>query len=301
MRTRVLSLVTLLCLCCSVRAQGVSMLENTPGWYYFIGIWNLDSPGSFMHDSSHEFYIDGIEEIDGKTYQRLYISVHHLDGGNSMMRSPGYSWDDMDNEYLVGMREESGRVYVNEAEYMDFLRGTGRKGTLGNPDYVPYERTDDGEFVLYDFTMKEGDKFRSVEGYPDVWVAEVKDTVLEDGVTRKMQTLSNGLVLIEGIGCVYSSGMMPAYLNPKPTDDEYANVFAGLTGFSSNGTLIYSKGRDEQWPFYLAGIEPTVMPRKDINIHNGHESIYDLTGRRVLNPQPGHLYIQSSKKTIYSK
>lgn len=310
MRTKLLFVAALLCGCCGVRAQSVSMLSNAPRWIYFMGTGahhDLNSGFRYCCDSDNIFYTDGTEVIGGKTYQRLCISVLHLDGGS--MRSPrktGYSDDDIyDGEFLVGLREEGGRVYVNEAEYMDFLRGTGRKGTLGNPDYVPYERTDDGELVLYDFTMKAGDKFRSVEGYPDVWVAEVKDTLLDDNVTRRMQVLSNGMVVIEGIGCIYSAGMLPAYLNPKPAgaDDMGTDIslFAVLTRFSTEQQVVFSKDFEDYEGFFVTGIVPAATLQGGTDKDDGRAPLYDLTGRRVVNPQPGHLYIRSSKKVVYTK
>ena len=33
--------------------------------------------------------------------------------------------------------------------------------------------------------------------------------------------------------------------------------------------------------------------------HHRDAPIYDLMGRRVLNPQKGHIYIQSSKKILW--
>lgn len=293
MKKRLLLLCVSCCMAAMSHAQSegaATMLADSPTWQYFMGWWKAGDNGEYTCDSYNKFYTDGTVEKGGKTYHKLYIDVAHLDGSGTVRRI-GYSDDDVQAGYLFGMREEAGRVYVDEQEYNDFLRGTG----LGNADYVPYERTDGGELVLYDFTMAKGDRFRSVEGYPDVWVTEARDTCTDDNVSRRMLTLSNGTVIVEGIGCVYSAGMLPAYLNPAANAyPDYGTLFAGLSDFRTGEAAVFSMNMEA-----MAGYNGTAsVAAPDATGSRRDGAVYSIDGRRLPDvPQRG-IYIQNGKKIM---
>ena len=167
-----------------------------------------------------EYYINrGSFEKNGKTYQCLRFFRAYCDGGSS----GGVSFFSEGAEPIVfefGIRESDGRFLVDREEYLSLLADESPWSTVGDKDYLPYEETDDGELVLYDFNMHEGDKFRSVEGHDDIVVDEVKQFTTRDG-SRRLLCLSNGYRILEGVGCLNSPGTFLFYLNSKKIVSPY--------------------------------------------------------------------------------
>ena len=126
---------------------------------------------------------------------------------------------------FLAIRYDNGRILTNRQDYMNYLANkysddceyhrNKYRVSFGDASYVPYHQTDDGEIILYDFNMEVGDGYLHVEGYDDVYVTETDSVALTDGKHKRL-TLNNGLVLIEGIGCINSPGMLFDYLNPSP-------------------------------------------------------------------------------------
>ena len=196
--------------------------------------------------------------------------------------------------YAVGIRKEGGRVYVNYEDYMKYLsrpyNGVNTNPSFGNPNYVPYPVTNEGELILYDYTMEIGDKFQSIEGYNDVSVVAKDIVVYEDKNERRRLTLSNGLVLIEDIGCINSNGHLLDYLNPSPL---YEGNFSYLKQvLTANYNTVY-----ETDVKVIDGTELGVnVIRKSNNILV--PSFHDLQGRRLnAKPEKG-IYIQNGKKYV---
>ena len=85
---------------------------------------------------------------------------------------------------------------------------------VGDASYIPYRETEDGELVLYDFTMEPGDSFQHVDGHDDIVVDSVGTLTTLDGLQRRLIYLSNGCQVAEGMGCLNSGGGLLFYLNP---------------------------------------------------------------------------------------
>lgn len=190
-------------------AQGQSnfgdMLRDGLGWHY---------TGSYIDGFCR---IVGSKELNGKTYGSLILyTPAEWDGAREMRMpreaSPSYP--------TIGIRDEGGRILVDKAEYLslfDQILEYDEWRLLIQKDSLPYETTADGELVIYDFTKKVGEEYCKL---PDGTILTVtKTSVLhtEDGLSRRRLTLSNGDDLIEGIGCVNSSGLLLFWLCPQPS------------------------------------------------------------------------------------
>lgn len=232
---------------------------------------------------------DNEVSIDGKTYYMFYSRpAAYPTTSRSAGKTAG---DDGLRYYTLGIRKADGRVYVNYAEYLDHLSKTGfselEEGFLGNPDHVPYHITDDGEMILYDYTMEVGDQYRHVDGYEDVSVVEKDMVTLNDGAEHRRLTLSNGLVLVEGLGCINSTGLLLDYLNPA-TDNNWLG--ASLAYVETDSGYLF---KDETYTPHVDGV---------MTIHNSPELpsqlAYDLQGRRLSSPPTKGIYIQDNKKIM---
>lgn len=197
--------------------------------------------------------------------------------------------------YPLGVREEKGRVFVNYEAYLKHLYEEHEpeisRFPMGDPDYIPYYITEEGEIVLYDYNMEVGDAYRHVEGHEDVIVVQKDSVRLKDMEFRRRLILSNGLVLIEGLGCTNSPGMFFDYLNPA---EECQLYFCSLTFYNyfygSEGSIYQS-----EWAFEPNGIDDIY---EFIGSKVQERGIYDLQGRKLQKAPTKGIYIQDRKKRV---
>ena len=224
-------------------------------------------------------------EVNGRSYE-LCFSEPPVFPTASARRTA-----ETDRFYALAVRRENGRVYANYQDYLDYLslEVGSVQGPRANPDYIPYPLTDDGEIILYDYNMEVGDKYRSVEGYDDVSVASKDSIVLDDGMQHRRLTLSNGLILIEGIGCINSNGMLLDYLNPASI---FANNFTYLDYAYSMENRVYKNTIFKVGDLYVNNMaEPHTQ-----SVNKCH--LFDLQGRRILSEPQHGLYIKNGKKVM---
>ena len=265
---------------------------NRTDWDY---IWFLCS-GQY-------FYTTGeTREKNGHTYSVLKIGDMEFASGGEM----GYYYRDdyvrydytSLHEAEICIREEGGRVYVDLEEYKalmeeDFWR------TKGSAEYLPYEQTEDGELVLYDFNMQVGDKFPSVAGHEDIYVSSIETVTTLDGRSRKQWVLSNGLHIIDQVGCVDSNGEFLFYLNPSGLK-QCVSIMISCT--KDDTRIIFpddSTGIREQfidWPFDFSLTTSVPTP---LRMNEGTSStVYDLQGRRLTSKPTKGIYIQNGRKVV---
>lgn len=125
------------------------------------------------------------------------------------------------------IRKEAGRVYMDYDQFMRFVSDAFPKAVTVQ---IPYPVTDGKEVVLYDFSLSENDPYPDRAKSDGLYVA-LKDTIqLRDMELRRRLILSNGMELIEGLGCVNSNGGYFMYL--YDTDVLGDNAFTVLTGYT---------------------------------------------------------------------
>lgn len=232
----------------------VHMLDGVAKWYYY-WVFNVEEYntaneyGKYRYEWFSEYAAYDSTTINGKLYRKIYQRSYNVIAPPLGSISGG--------AYVMGLREENGKVLVNYEEYINYLKRLDYEHTEayykelaeqmgkdiklkdgktmetdnwvegGDVNYIPYPLTDDGEMVLYDFTMQVGDKFRSVAGHDDISVIKVGTVTTVGNIERRKLTLSNGLVLIEGVGCINSPSRLFTYLNPLPRNSQTINEFRG--------------------------------------------------------------------------
>lgn len=235
---RLFIIMTFTILCLNISAQDSMMLTDNPYWIYN---YDFDYNENNSNTHSNSTYgigisVKGEKSIKGKIYKKLYLVALQYAGYSTR------STDNGDANYALALREEGGKVLVDYDEYMNYLRKEFVKNNIiprGDSLFIPYHETQEGELVLYDFNMQIGDKYSHIEGYQDISVVDINQIVFEDGKNRKLFTLSNGVKIIEGIGCINSCGLLFDYLNPsKPSYNYDKQHFAYLSQFSNDDTII---------------------------------------------------------------
>ena len=158
---------------------------------------------------NHNFTLEGSNTLNGKIYGLLHLQFIMWDGARGKASSN-------DRGTTISIRDEGGRVYVDKQEYLDLFTQKFYWNKMADGDFLPYEMTEDGELVLYDFNKGMGDVYCYLSDGTPLTVTETFVMKTEDGMTRRCLTLSNGLELIEGVGCINSGGMLLFWLNTKP-------------------------------------------------------------------------------------
>lgn len=247
-----------------------NMLEGMPTWDFWADYATQETKTISFRVSREGDTVN----IGNKSYQKLTMTVSALKGSTGATSGV---------ETTMGIREENGRIYANYDDYIRFLKET----KVGDPDYIPYQITDENEIVLYDYNMKEGDTFRHVDGHDDISVVSV--SCAEGDNYRKKLMLSNGNIIEKGKGCTNSLGILVAYLNPAKEAPQ--NVT--FTGYGKKG--IYTNFITEQ---NRTSFTDEITTLKASLRQKTVEGVYDLQGRKVTIPQKKGLYIKNGKKFI---
>lgn len=247
--------------------------------------WHKEDKG---HSSTTDCHL-----VYGNTYEKngkRYSMVSGYTDGIGANQLPPLSQRDGFSD-AIGIRMANGYIYVDREEYLHLLSESGWK-VLGDQSYIPYRQTDDGELVLYDFNMQSGDRYPSVEGHDDISVTEISRLTTRDGVSRRLLTLSNGYKLLEGFGCINSTGMLFFYLNPNPEMKRFDGIFISsifeFIGKYQNTTTLY-KNED---------LKQTVDVKESIVPANRCADFYDLQGRQISSKPLKGIYIQDGRKIV---
>ena len=177
-----------------------------------------------------DFDIVGSKVMNGKTYGLLQMNGE-IWGARSYEPDSNYRGFSA----TIGIRDEGGRIYVDKEEYLDLMTDKYFWSHIGRSDSLPYETTPDGELVLYDFNKNAGEVYCKMPDGSELTVSKVDTLKTEDGVSRRRLTLSNGLDLIEGVGCTNSEGFLLFWLNAKHAYTYYSTDYFLLLTFGVKG------------------------------------------------------------------
>lgn len=177
-----------------------------------------------------DYDIVGSKVMNGKTYGLLQMNGE-LWGARAYEPDSNYRGFSA----TIGIRDEGGRIYVDKEEYLDLMTDKYFWSYIGRSDSLPYETTPDGELVLYDFNKNAGEVYCKMPDGSELTVTKVDTLKTEDGVSRRRLTLSNGLDLIEGVGCTNSEGFLLFWLNAKHAYTYYSTDYFLLLTFGVKG------------------------------------------------------------------
>ena len=286
------NIVAQVCLAGIHEVDNIRMLGRQTTWTYTMFSPSLylfyEGKGgpTYLASKNVEYRVYDIEENDGKTYYLVKEEIL-LPTTRQSNSTKGYQG------IHLALREEGGKVIVDHDDYKQFIELNEQDFKAGDPSYIPYRKTDSGELLLYDFTLQKGDKYvEEMDGHPEIFVLEVDSIKNGEGRECRRLTLSNGCIIIEGIGCINSRGMLLSYLNPgEVTDDyifwlswksdEYGVVYQNYVDESTLG-LVYDRSGlpsiSKDTTFYTIGGVRIAHPIRGINIKRQS----DGTTRKVI-------------------
>lgn len=289
---------------CGINAQNTGMFEGDPFWSYCLYSRfekYLEEKEFKRVDCSYNYYAIGDTlEVNGKDYYMIYRG-YSSDPESRSILPPSY------RSLNVGIREENGRILADYEMLLTHLQDFYYPNIIFDSNNFPYEVADNGEAILYDFTMQVGDKFKSVPKRKDIWVTNIDRIITKDEVERKIFTLNTGLKIVEGIGCINSRGELLRYLcmpdfRQFPLDElPYATNVCFLAVFSYLPTY-WEDVKDIKKHIYIqpiedvatdfVGIEHVTMDEAD----DTSTPLYDLLGREVIGIPEQGIYIRNKKK-----
>ena len=195
----------------------------------------------------------------------------------------GNDMEDTDHE--LALYEKGGRVYIAEDYFDRYLNDI-------HPEISSPYKTREGRvafyhILLYDFTLGVGDRYPCTG---EVYVRETGTLTTRDGISRRTLLLSNGLVIVEGIGCINSPLGLFAYQNTEEgqaidakgtlASFGYVNKDGGIDSVYENGDMVL----DNIKPHHQEDILP--------------EAIYDLSGRQLNGKLGKGIFIQNGRKYV---
>lgn len=300
---RLLLFVFLSLVPCLASSQALPMLGEKTAWRYFFQDYKQGDPrGTWLAQTYYEL-MEGDSVVDGTSYRRMAVSDfvfgangYHWDEGDSPDSpscSNGYMYEESWGAtpyFIVLIREEEGKVYIQRKNYLDYLDEEGSHVYGAGFHSTVYTEDGGADQLLYDFTLHVGDKY-PMPG--DVRVLSVDDVMTTDGVGRRLFTLSNDMQILEGMGCVNCSGRLIGY---QSSEKDF--TWNGVYYYLGSGEWFYPNGVDEPGvPF-----EWTLSSVKAIPERAGFASytlpIYDLTGRLLITPPAHGIYIRGGRKYV---
>lgn len=258
----------------NLHAQNMGMLSGVPQWKYcFIYNGCMEVP-TFNR-------IEGAFEANGKTYHKLYQfeMVFVDDETTGFAEYPIYS---------IGVREESGKVYAYQKDYASVEKRL-RDVEYFKTDVSPYLLTGDDEVMLYDFTLKEGDTYPASPEFGPIIVNSIEVIRTADGADRKLFTLSNGIKILEGVGCLNTDDVI-FYLYDHHTFFEDGDGYYTLWSYTKDGNIIY----------HIDDYTDTLNDLRSIinKTPSNPSSLFDLQGRRLTAVPARGLYIKDGRKYV---
>ena len=224
------------------------------------------------------------EEVNGKTYMIVYDAY----------ANNGYTI------YKLHMRREDSQIRVIYDEYKQFMHDSRGRDMSDFDSQCQYEVTDDGEMVLYDFSMQPGDKFRSVEGREDVYVVgkqKMNQYILTDLEEPQGLLLSNGIFILDNVGAAYYKDSHMSYNEVVDVDFfDYLHLEKGVRSRELTHAQLgairlfddHSDGKD------VNGISSLPTSAQT----NSEARIFDLGGRELKSTPASGIYIRNGKKFV---
>ncbi len=185
----------------------------------------------------YNFFTDGTTSQSGnKTYYNLYGC--RTEYGSDL--NPYYA-EELDGEYLLGIRLEGARMLVDQEAYKKWIAENSKDG-MPSEEEIPYPITTDGEYILYDFALVEGGLYSG---------ASYEEEIRVEKVSNYRQLLSNGVIVnifagYEKMKDGTIGGLLLDFLKPI----QIKNAYTQLTAYYENGHCVVNNAYEEEPPLF---------------------------------------------------
>ena len=280
------------------------MVKEGNLWSYAHSLTYMVNENEVTTYTFYKYEYDGTVELNGKTYMKLYETVLDEYGRGKS------------HEYVLGLREENGRVYADYKEFMNlFEENIDFEAEWYNYDIMPYCVTEGGEVLLYDFTLDEGESFGPIGIYAKWHVEGKEQMTMKNGEKRYIFPVWWSTVryyedkdyddclwsenhpydtVISGIGsqeCLVDWLIHYEYPTNGIIPKDWLNVFI------ADNELVY-KSSDYVKDVFFDNLVTGIGRIKSDTGRDVKPCLYDLSGRKVEGrPRPG-VYIKDGRKVV---
>ena len=315
--------------CNGTIVQSVGFIDAKPGLFLFPYIWEdirltpdlrpthhpilekvTDKNGKVIYRATESDPESPLMVTDSKIWNYTVVYTPSM-GEVSTYEHPGFHFGDQKelngkvyNAFLDGedrvyayMRQDGPRVYV---------AGEGLKIL----DRNEHELLNRDEYLLYDFSLNPGDRFETL-GFDIVGLLEDEEMYGELLIAEVVRTYEKE---INGVSYKYLDYDRFAEGTRSMPDYSIITVVEGigpLTGylcFPGTDLLVYS-GWYDTWDTFLTSVttkdggilwdDPSGVESVEADANQSTDgAIFDLYGRRVINPLPGTIYIRDGRKYV---
>ena len=261
------------------------------------------------HTLVEEWKTNGYEIINGKQYHMLYRRMDFADMSLPIPRPEKYSAQG----FIIDVRQQDGKIYAIKEQYLEYMKSLYPE----IEDFYLGPAEDKNEVLLYDFTLNVGDTYPCADGATVTKMGVFSEV---EGKERKIFHLSNGIIIIEDIGCVNSLGTLIAYQHTERITEGFAKRRptsrttwewqdymhqALLTFIENEGHYIFITDYIEAEDFNYFVIDNIATPQI-VNSKSLNGQWYDLSGRRISvssassvpSVLPKGVYIRDGKKVV---
>ncbi|MDE6026889.1 MAG: hypothetical protein K2G23_02320 [Muribaculaceae bacterium] len=286
-------------------------------WQYYV------SYGSMMVSNWEAISSFTIKNSDNPTYPYAWVNKNYKKWQqNTKTGEYEYVGETEVNETAAYLREEDGKVYLSLDPYQVpqgqpypwFMFGYGAElstYTYGDYEPMPYTPQPGEEVILYDFTVKVGDRYRTITtgsiicDVTVIKVTESDETIPGEGKViealpdytkfwfehwREGEDIPSEFIIkySSTIGNLHYGNYVCLMAQPldRLSDGSDADYVINNI-YNKKGDLVY-KGKDFQG--YSAV--------KNIYLKPTEGKLYDLYGREVSVTVPGSIYIRDGKKFV---
>ena len=300
---RKLLLMLLVVLFGGIQSVSAQMVKEGRQWSYVYSVTYRVHGNTVTAYTFYKYEFDGTIELNGKTYMKLYeTELDEYGRGHSP-------------EYVLGLREENGRVYANYEEYLKVAICIEPDANWFDPCAMPYTVTEDGEVLLYDFTLDTGDYFGatdiSVKSYINgktrmtlandeecdvfsvwrLWYGGDEDEEYDESLWNARSSWDT---VISGIG---SQKSLINWLNTREIAYNGDIVREYLNVCVVGNELVYKNPHYVQDVFFDDLVTGIGRIKSDAS-RDVKPCLYDLSGRKVEGrPRPG-VYIKDGRKVV---
>lgn len=286
-----------------IQSVSAQMVKEGNLWSYVHSFMYWVNGNKVTAYTFYKYEFDGTIELNGKTYMKLY-ETEFTEYGIERSR-----------KYVMGLREEEGRVYADYNEFMNPFENMIDPEAKDFYFAMPYSVTEDGEVLLYDFTLNEGDYFGPTDIYVKTYIHGKTQITMENSEVRNFFTVWRSYyygyededyddslwseggeydTVISGIGSLNFLTYWLIY-RAYPTDGSMPKNW--LNVFITDNELIYKSSdyvKDVSFDYLVTGISNVKS-----DAENGVQPcLYDLSGRKIEGlPRPG-VYIKNGRKIV---
>lgn len=258
---------------------------------------NMIAHSTLSDEPSDKVWNYTVQTKDIYTYDITFTKYdgYHFDGLESIGGMEYAVFRTTDGTPFAYIRQDEGKVYVRN--YM---------GAVQIEDHNVNETANE-EYQLYDYSLQPGERFRSVAFWETDLTKDCVGTPIEAEVTKVYTKEFNGMIYrYQEYSMIDATGTSESGFGYSNTVIEGIGPQRGMFCAPQLGWWITARSYSFCFPTSVTTKDgemlwddPSGVESVEADANQSTDgTIYDLCGRRVVNPLPGTIYIRDGRKYV---